>query len=259
MKEKDSQYLQKLWIDWTKNKDKQAANHLIDYYMYLVQYHVERIGSYIPENYEKNDLKSLGLIGLYDALNKFEPKRNLKFDTYATIRIRGSIMDGLRKEDWLPRSLREQSKKIEKVIEELEQRLERTPDASDIAKELGMQPEEVESIMTNTLFANVISLDTPVTTNESSEESQIRTWIKDEKTVTPSDHIMQIEQKKELAEGIKKLNENEQLVISLFYQEELTLTEIGQILELTTSRISQIHKQAIFKLRNFLQKLETSY
>src|SRR5699024_2231761 len=233
MKEKDSQYLQKLWIDWTKNKDKQAANHLIDHYMYLVQYHVERIGSYIPENYEKNDLKSLGLIGLYDALNKFEPKRNLKFDTYATIRIRGSIIDGLRKEDWLPRTLRDQAKKIEKTSQELEQKLQRIPTATDIAKELHMEKNEVEEIVSNTLFANVMSLDTTYTTNDMEESTELGSSIEYEHTIAPDQHTEMNEWKGELVEALELLTKNEQLVISLFYQDELTLTELGQVLNLT--------------------------
>src|SRR5690625_1618217 len=120
MKANDSNYLQSLWKNWENKKDEQTANELIEYYMYLVHFHVERFASYIPESFDKNDLKSLGLMGLFDALNKFELDRNLKFDTYATIRIRGSIIDGLRKEDWLPRTLREQSKTIEKKAHEHE-------------------------------------------------------------------------------------------------------------------------------------------
>src|SRR5690625_1877098 len=155
MTTKDSHYLQTLWKNWFNEKAEETANELIDYYMYIVHFHVERVASYIPGSFDKNDLKSLGLMGLYDALNKFDPKRNLKFDTYATIRIRGSIMDGLRKEDWLPRTLREQAKKIEQVSQQLEQKLNRTPTSTDIAKELNMKKEDVESIITDTLFANV--------------------------------------------------------------------------------------------------------
>jgi len=253
----DSHVLEKWWEKWIKNNDKQAANELINHYMYLVQFHVERIASYIPENFDKNDLKSLGLMGLFDALNKFDPDRNLKFDTYATFRIRGTIMDGLRKEDWLPRSLREQTKKIEQVTEELEQRLMRTPTSTEIAKELGKAPEEIETIVSNSLFANVISIDSAYKSQESEELTELISHIEDEDTLTPDEFALTEERKAELAEGIKQLNKNEQLVISLFYQEELTLTEIGDVLDLTTSRISQIHKRAIFKLRSILSKLST--
>ena len=256
MKAKDSHYVEQLWNSWINEQSEQAANELLEHYMYLVHFHVERVASYIPGSFDKNDLKSLGLIGLFDALNKFDPKRNLKFDTYATIRIRGSIMDGLRKEDWLPRSLREQAKKIEQVSQQLEQKLNRTPTSADIAKELNMEKEEVESIVTDTLFANVISIDTTYTTDDMEETTDLGSTIEDEEAVNPDEHVELEELKEELIEGIKSLTKNEQIVISLFYQEELTLTEIGQVLDLTTSRISQIHKRAIFKLKDILTKMK---
>lgn len=258
MQVKDSQEIQVLWNSWINEQSEQAANELMDHYMYLVHFHVERVASYIPSSFDKNDLKSLGLMGLFDALNKFEPKRNLKFDTYATIRIRGSIMDGLRKEDWLPRTLRDQAKKIDKVSQALEQRLQRVPTSKDIAKELDMDPHDVEAIVSNTLFANVISIDTTYTTNEMEESTDLGSTIEDYHTISPDKHVEMKEWKDELVEGIKSLTKNEQLVISLFYQDELTLTEIGQVLDLTTSRISQIHKRAIFKLKDILTKMKVT-
>lgn len=259
MSANNSHYVQELWNNWIENSDEEAANGLLDHYMYLVQFHVERVASYIPVSFDKNDLKSLGLMGLYDALNKFDPTRNLKFDTYATIRVRGAIMDGLRKEDWLPRSLRDQAKKIEKVSEELEQQLKRTPTSEDIANELGMEQEEVESTISNTLFANVISIDTKYTQVDSEDMTTIGATIVDDHSISPDEQVLYIELKEELSNGIKELNKNEQIVISLFYVEQLTLTEIGQVLNLTTSRISQIHKRAIFKLKNILEKMRVSY
>lgn len=247
--------IKELWNQWFKERDEAAANELIVHYMYLVDYHVERVASHIPDSYEKGELKSLGLMGLFDALQKFEPDRNLKFDTYASIRVRGSIMDGLRKEDWLPRALRDQVKKIEKATNKLEQKLKQTPTSMDLAKELGMECEEVEAVMSSALFANLISLQTTLQTTDVGKETEIAATIKDEQAVLPHDHVLTNEIKAELEENIKKLNENEQLVISLFYQDELTLTEIGQVLNLTTSRISQIHKRAIYKLRTTLSKM----
>lgn len=255
----NSHYVQELWNDWVENSDEDTANEIMNHYMYLVHFHVERVASYIPDSFDKNDLKSLGLMGLFDALNKFDPNRNLKFDTYASIRVRGAIMDGLRKEDWLPRTLRDQTKKIDKVSEELEQRLKRTPTSTDIANELDMEPEEVETIMNNTLFANVISIDTTIKNNDTDDTTTISSTIENQDIISPSEHVLEMELKSELVEGIKQLNQNEQIVISLFYVEELTLTEIGEVLNLTTSRISQIHKKAIFKLRNILNKMRVSY
>ncbi|HLR42407.1 MAG TPA: FliA/WhiG family RNA polymerase sigma factor [Pseudogracilibacillus sp.] len=253
MTEKDSQYIDDLWMEWKKHGDSEVANQLIAHYMYIVQYHVDRIIINLPDSVERNELKSLGLIGLYDSIHKFEPERKLKFDTYATIRVRGAIIDGLRKEDWLPRTLREQTKLIEKTTETLEQELNRTPTASEIAIALDMEREEVESIINHALFSNVISVDQAIKNTESDDNMTISDTIIDEDLMEPEQELVHNELKERLVESIQKLNKNEQLVINLFYVEELSLTEIGEILELTTSRISQIHKQAIFKLKDILQ------
>lgn len=250
-----SQNVEKLWSEWNKNRNETTANKLIEHYMYIVDFHVERVASHIPASFDKNDLKSLGLMGLYDALTKFEPSRNLQFSTYATIRVRGSIIDGLRREDWLPRTLREQTKRIESTMKTLEQELKRTPSAKEVADALDIDEKEVETMMSHTLFANIISLESTVSTVEDDQDTHLSQMIEDEAIILPDDQLVFNELTTELVENLKELNKNEQLVVSLFYEKELTLTEIGEVLNLTTSRISQIHKQAIFKLRKTLSKL----
>ncbi|UJL47956.1 FliA/WhiG family RNA polymerase sigma factor [Virgibacillus sp. NKC19-16] len=247
---------QKLWDKWILTKDRDTANDLIQNYIYLVSFHVDRISSHLPNNVSKDDMKSFGLMGLYDALKKFEPARDLKFDTYAAFRVRGAIIDGLRKEDWLPRSLREKTKKIEQVTGELEQTYQRLPTAEEIAKRTGMLTKEVEEIIKDSLFAHVLSIEEKPRDGRSELKEGLGYTIADEATISPEENMLAIEVKKELAEGIKLLNDNEQMVISLFYHDELTLTEIGNVLGLTTSRISQIHKKAIFKLRKALKKIQ---
>ncbi len=128
-----------IWNEWIQNKNEDNTNQLIDHYMYLVQYHVQRIASNLPKSVQKEDLRSLGLFGLYDAILKFDPNRDLKFDTYASFRIKGAIIDGLRKEDWLPRSAREKVKKIDFAVEALEQQLQREVSAEEIAAHLKMK------------------------------------------------------------------------------------------------------------------------
>ncbi|MBP1949149.1 FliA/WhiG family RNA polymerase sigma factor [Virgibacillus litoralis] len=250
---------QRLWKNWLENKDNEAANELIENYMYLVTFHVERVSSHLPSNVNKEDLKSFGLMGLFDALNKFEHNRNLKFDTYASFRIRGAIIDGLRKEDWLPRSIREKTKKIEKVSQELEQSYHRTPTADEIAAKLEIPVHEVEELVRDSLFANILSIEEKPKDNSVEHKEGIGYTIPDESSISPDDHMLQTEIKQELIESIKLLNENEQMVVSLFYHQELTLTEIGQVLELTTSRISQIHRKAIFKLKNTINKMQSNH
>lgn len=255
MTEADSQYIDALWGKWLRDKDDFAANELISNYMYLVNYHVERVASHIPANFDKNELNSFGLLGLYDALNKFDPTRELKFDTYATIRVRGAIMDGLRKEDWLPRKLRDQSKQINKITRQLEQDLQRSPTSAEIGMMMELEADEVETIINSTIYANVISIDTHINASKREDETTLSQLLVDDDGISPEEHVMQMEIVDHLVANIMKLNKNEQLVISLFYDEGLTLTEIGEILALTTSRISQIHKRAIFKLRELLVQL----
>ncbi|GGB30501.1 FliA/WhiG family RNA polymerase sigma factor [Virgibacillus dakarensis] len=255
MTTKTSPLEQRLWESWLHDKDQEAANELIENYMYLVMFHVERISSHLPNNVSKDDIKSFGLIGLFDALNKFDSKRDLKFDTYASFRIRGAIIDGLRREDWLPRSIREKTKKIEKASQELEQQLQRSPNSEEIAVKVGMNREEVETLVRDTLFANVLSIEDKPKDMTNDHKEGIGYIIPDEASILPDEQMIKSELHLELAKGIKQLNDNEQMVISLFYHQELTLTEIGQVLGLTTSRISQIHRKAIFKLRNTLQKI----
>jgi len=241
------------WESWITSKDTEAGNQLIKKYMPLVSFHVQRISVGLPKSVSREELTSLGLIGLYDALQRFDPKRDLKFDTYASFRIRGSIIDGLRKEDWLSRGTREKSKKIEAAIEKLEQKLMRNITAKEIADELEITVEEVYATMNEHFFANVLSIDEQL--NDSDEKESQSFSIRDDKTEIPEDKVLKDELVQEMAQKIKELNEKEQLVISLFYKEELTLTEIGNVMNLSTSRISQIHSKAIFKLRHSLEKV----
>lgn len=242
-----------IWEKWTSTRDTYAGDLLVKKYMSLVSYHVQRISVGLPRNVSRDDLQSFGMLGLYDALEKFDPTRDLKFDTYASFRIRGAIIDGLRKEDWLSRSTRDKTKKIEAAIEKLEQKLMRSVTALEIAEELGLTEEEVYSVMNGNFFANILSIDEQLT---DADENDGHTFVlRDDKAEVPEERAIKNELIKEMTESISQLNDKEQLVLSLFYKEELTLTEIGQVMNLSTSRISQIHSKAIFKLRHSLNKL----
>ncbi|MGC4375660.1 FliA/WhiG family RNA polymerase sigma factor [Fictibacillus sp. Mic-4] len=243
---------QELWEKWNATRDREIGEAILRMYLPLVQYHVQRIATGLPKNINKDELNSLGMLGLYDALEKFDLERDLKFDTYASFRIRGAILDGLRREDWLPRSLREKTKKIEAAIEKLEQRNLRTVTADEVAKEVGLTEEEVTSVLSESFFANVLSIDDENRENENKEKAGFA--IEDKKVQSPESKLIESELYSELASIISELSEKEQLVISLFYYEELTLTEIGQVLGLSTSRISQIHSKALFRLRQVLKR-----
>jgi RNA polymerase sigma factor for flagellar operon FliA len=244
---------QKYWDQWIESKDSDSGDYLIKKYMPLVSYHSQRISVGLPKNVSRDDIKSLGMMGLLDALHKFDTTRDLKFDTYASFRIRGAILDGLRKEDWLPRSTREKAKKIEAVIEELEQKELRHIKADEIAKELNMTTDDIYQTMNEHFFANVLSTDDHLRESEDSEGPAMT--IKDNNVLSPDDELMKQEMLKELTSLIQTLSEKEQTVLSLFYHEELTLTEIGEILNLSTSRISQIHSKALFRLRKVFAQM----
>lgn len=240
---------QKWWQSWSNNRDPQAGEYLIKKYIPLVSYHVQRIGAGLPKNVSRDDLTSLGMLGLFDALNKFDIQRDLKFDTYASFRVRGAIIDGLRKEDWLPRSAREKAKKMEAQIEELEQKLMRHATPEELAKYMNLPVEDIYQTVQEHFFSNILSINEQQDQDEPDGKSFV---IRDNDMKTPEQEVIKIELIQDLVDNIQKLNDKEQLVLSLFYTEELTLTEIGEMLELSTSRISQIHSKALFKLRKLL-------
>lgn len=242
-----------LWKSWKTTEDREAANQLVEYYMYLVDYHVQRTAVHLPKSVQKDDIKSLGLMGLYDAIQKFELERDLKFDTYASFRIRGAIIDGLRKEDWLPRSGRERTKKIAIATQALLQTLQREPTSGELAEYLGISVSEVEESVKDQLFANLLSIEEKAGDPADDFKEGIGHSVIDSQQLTPEESILKQENYAVLAKAIKKLKKNEQLVVSLFYHDELTFTEIGHVLSLTTSRISQIHKQAVYKLSTFME------
>ncbi|MBA9024844.1 MULTISPECIES: FliA/WhiG family RNA polymerase sigma factor [Bacillaceae] len=239
------------WKYWIEKKDPQAGDMLVKRYIPLVSFHVQRISVNLPKSVSRDDVRSLGMMGLFDALERFDPNRDLKFDTYASFRIRGAILDGLRKEDWLPRSVREKTKKIEVVVEKLEQKYMRKIGVTEIAHELNISEEEVYTVMNENFFANVLSMDENPQDQDDKEGPSH--YIKDEMTLMPEERLLKEELYQELATVIATLNEKEQLVLQLFYKEEFTLTEIGKVMSLSTSRISQIHSRAIYKLRTILQ------
>ncbi|MDV6376691.1 FliA/WhiG family RNA polymerase sigma factor [Sporosarcina sp. GW1-11] len=238
------------WKLWLEDRDPDAGDALVRMYIPLVNYHVQRISAGLPKNVSRDEIKSLGYQGLFDALTKFDPTRDLKFDTYASFRIRGTIIDGLRKEDWLSRSSREKTKKMDEEISKLEQVYLRTVTPEEVASHLGITTDEVYQTVHEQYFANILSIDEKM--NDDDEQNDHSFVLRDEQIKTPEQLVVKDELISDLVMKIKDLNENEQLVLSLFYQEDMTLTEIGEILSLSTSRISQIHSKALFKLRSLL-------
>ncbi|WP_457640960.1 sigma-70 family RNA polymerase sigma factor [Persephonella sp.] len=206
----------------------------------------------LPPTVTEEDLINTGVIGLIDAINKFDPSKGVKLSTYAEIRIRGQIIDSLRKLDWVPRNVRQKARHIEAAILEVEQKLGREATPEEIAEYLGMDVEEYMKYAEKISNSGLISIDTTV---GSDEDANTKLWqiisINDD---TPDKYVEEEELKKIISDIISKLNERERLVITLYYYEELSMKEIGEVLGLTESRISQIHTKTMMKIKNMIKK-----
>ena len=228
-----------------------SREELILKYAPLVRYIAERMAMRLPPSVSKDDLASAGILGLFDAIDKFDPERGVKFRTYAEHRIRGAILDELRKMDWVLRSVRRDVHRIEDAIRALESKFGRPPRDFEIAEYMGLDIEAYHRMLQKARGVNLLSLDE---TLPDGSLSRFRNRASED--VSPLDELKIKELKKVIAGAISTLSEKEQLVVSLYYYDELTLREIGEVLDLTESRISQIHTKAIIRLR---AKLQTYY
>lgn len=236
------------WSKWKEHKDPEAGNRIVAKYLPLVEYVVHRLAINLPHSVHKDDLMSFGFNGLLDAIKKFEVERGLQFETYASWRIKGAIIDGLRQSDWLPRSVRERARKIEEAYAVLEQEKMRSVSDKEVAQYLEISEEEVNQIIVETQMSTLSSIDEPIYDEENHQTERVN-MILNERAALPEAHIHQQFVKDTLAQVIDRLPEKEKVVISLFYFEELNLTEIAEVLGLSTSRISQLHSKAMLRLK----------
>jgi RNA polymerase sigma factor for flagellar operon FliA len=212
------------------------------------------MSSGLPAHVEEADLISYGLIGLINAIERFELEREIKFETYAITRIKGAIIDELRALDWVPRSVRARAREIEKVHAKLEHRLHRTPTDEEMARELGLPVEEFQDILVKISNSTVVALDELWAVSDSSGDSvSLLDTLQDPDAPDPQQMLAASELKDRLADAIAALPEREKLVIALYYYENLTLREIGEVLGVTESRISQLHTKAVLRLKSRLQ------
>ena len=239
---------EELWKKYKETSNLELKEELIVRYISLVKIVAGRMYNFYGSKVEFDDLVGYGVLGLIDSIEKFDLDKNIKFETYAQIRIRGSIIDNIRKLDWIPRSLRKKSKEVQKAMLELENNLGHAPSNEELARHMKISIDEVESLLSDISTFNMISLEEFLT-----DKSEA---VLESKNVLDSPEFIyeKTEIQENLVEAIEELPEKEKLIISLYYYDELTYKEIGNILNLSESRISQIHSKSILKIKNYLIK-----
>ena len=241
-----------LWMQYRKTGDRAVRDRLILTYAPLVKFVAGRLGSGLPAHVDEGDLVSYGLLGLIGAIERFDPDREVKFETYAVARIRGAIIDELRALDWVPRSVRARARDIERAIAELEKRLHRAPTDEEIATKLGLTQDELDSSLSEISRSSIAALDELWTVSTGGDQVALIDTIEDTEGPAPQTALAESELKEALGDAISRLPEREKLVVTLYYYEELNLREIGEVLGVTESRVSQLHTKAVLRLKSRL-------
>jgi len=242
--------LDALWRRYKADGDEGARDELVLAYSPLVKYVAGRMGTGLPAHVEEEDLISYGLLGLMGALERFDLSRDIKFETYAVSRIKGSMIDELRALDWVPRSVRSWARRVERTVTKLENELKRAPSDAEIADELDITEAELENILTQISHASIVALDEFWTISDSGgDKITLMDTIEDSTSPEPAHEYGIQDMKDRLAEAIRRLPEREKIVIGLYYYDGLTLREIGEVLGVTESRTSQLHTKAILRLK----------
>jgi RNA polymerase sigma factor for flagellar operon FliA len=244
--------LAELWNDYVDNRDPGLRDRLILHYAPLVKYVAGRVGSGLPAHVEQADLVSYGTFGLIDAITRYEPTREVKFESYAMARIRGAIIDELRHTDWIPRSVRMKARSYERAVAELEARLQRTPTDEEVADVLDMDVEEMRKFLGQLSLVNVVALDELLTDDDGGGSPRLGDTLQDSGALDPQAMAEHGEARQLLARAVEQLPEREKVVVSLYYFEGLTLADIGRVLGVTESRICQMHTKAVLQLRTKL-------
>jgi RNA polymerase sigma factor for flagellar operon FliA len=243
-----------LWRKYKEEGDSVARDRLILNYAPLVKYVAGRMGTNFPSHVDESDLISYGLLGLIGAIERFDLSRNIKFETYAITRIKGSILDELRSLDWVPRSVRSIARQIERSSATLENKLHRAPTDEELAKDLKLSMQEFHDALARISSSSIVALEELWTISSTGTESvALIDTIEDQKSKDPAAVVDVTEVKDRLAHAISNLPEREKIVIALYYYEGLTLREIGEVLGVTESRVSQLHTKAILRLKGRLK------
>ncbi len=236
---------EKLWEAYQKNPSCEIREKIILEYAPLVKVVAGRLSMYLGYNVEYDDLVGYGIFGLIDAIDKFDAAKDVKFETYASLRIRGSILDQIRKMDWIPRTVRQKQKKLDEAIKKIEMQTGRNASEEEIAKEIGISDDELSIWQSQLKVTNVVSL------NEYVEQGTepVMDAKNNSHFIQPEEKVQENELKEVLKDTLKLLTEKERRVIELYYYEELTLKEISKVLEVSESRVSQLHTKALLKMK----------
>ena len=247
--------LASLWEEYLKDKtNKNFRDTLIVQYIYLIRYVVGRVKVTLPSTISIEDIAGYGVEGLINAIERYSPQKNTRFETYALIRIRGAILDKIRAQDFLPRSVRKKIKDIKNAQEHLKQELGRMPTTSEVAEYLDMEPEKVLQLLSEDTTMTSI-YDKKGNTDDSVE---IIDTIQDTNKLNPQEQAEEQNVKQQLEKALKRLPERERIIMVLYYQENMTLKEIGSTINMSESRVCQLHAQAIMKLKNILSENRTT-
>ncbi|MFP4065971.1 MAG: RNA polymerase sigma factor WhiG [Spirochaetaceae bacterium] len=247
---------EELWRLYKDTGDPEIRDRIVRQYAPLVKYVAGKVAVGMPHNVEFDDLVGYGVFGLFDAIEKFDPQKHVKFKTYAVTRIRGAIFDELRSIDWVPRSIRQKAREIEDTVQKLESSLGRAATDEEVARELGITTKEYEKTIQKVSSTSILSLNDVWYTGEDNDKVSIADSIESPQSLNPDVIVEKDEIKRVIAESIKELPEKEKKVLVLYYYEDLTLKEIGQVLEVTESRVSQLHTKAIMRLRTKLTNIK---
>lgn len=236
-----------LWQEFASSRSQRVRDRLVLHYAPLVKYVAGRVGTGLPTHVDVADLIQSGIFGLVDAIEKFDPDRGLRFETYAMQRIRGAILDDLRSQDWVPRVIRSRAREVERALDRLGARLHRTPTDAELAAELGITVHELRDLYSQLRLTSVVALDDLVGAGR--ESGSPADTLPDDDAVDPAAVLVDRDNRRQLAEAIAQLTERDRIVVSLYYFESLTLAEIGKVLGVTESRVSQLHTRAVLRLR----------
>ncbi|MFP5254967.1 MAG: RNA polymerase sigma factor WhiG [Acidimicrobiia bacterium] len=240
--------IERLWAEYKAYGAPTLRDQLIVHYSPLVKYVAGRVATGLPQNVDQADLVSYGIFGLIDAIDKFDPDRGFKFETYAIARIKGNILDELRSIDWVPRSVRAKARAIEKAYAKLEGELHRTPTDQELANELDLTDDQLQTTLGQISFTGLVALDEMLSTGDRGDSMTLGDTIADQGLGPVAAYEVE-EMRHLLADALNRLPEREKTVLTLYYYEGLTLAEIGSILGVTESRVCQIHTKSVIQLR----------